>query len=142
MPIQQTTPDKANEILDKDPQAIYVDVRSIPEFIQGHPVRALNIPLMHLDTQTNQMTPNPHFPEVAQTVLPKDRTLLVGCKMGGRSQKACEILARIGYEKVFNVYGGFGGNPEQKGWQALGLPVSQDNGDGVSYESLAARIKK
>lgn len=139
---QQTTPDKAKEILDRDPEAIYVDVRSVPEFVQGHAIRAVNIPLMHLDPQTNQMTPNPEFPVVAQAVLPKDKTLLVGCKMGGRSQKACEILTRLGYEKVYNVYGGFGGNAEQKGWQALGLPVSQENGEGVSYQSLSEKAKR
>ena len=141
MPIQKTTPDKAKEILDKDPQAIYVDVRSIPEFTQGHPIRAVNIPLLHLNPKTNEMTPNPEFPKVAATVLPKDKTLLVGCKMGGRSQKACEILERLGYSKLHNVYGGFGGAPDQQGWKDLGLPISTDNGEGVSYESLAAKSK-
>lgn len=142
MPVQQTTPDKAKEILDKNPEAVYVDVRSIPEFVQGHPIRAINLPLLHLDPQTNQMSPNPDFGGVAQAILPKDKTLLVGCKMGGRSQKACEVLSQMGYKNVYNVYGGFGGNPEQKGWQGLGLPVSQENGEGVGYESLLAKVKK
>ncbi|HSA58174.1 MAG TPA: rhodanese-like domain-containing protein [bacterium] len=139
MAIQQTTPDQAKSLLDSDPNAIYVDVRSIPEFTQGHAKGAINIPLLHM--QGGQMTPNPDFQKVAQAVLSKDKTLLVGCKMGGRSQRASEILNSLGYEKVFNVDGGFGGNEHQPGWKDLGLPVSSDNGDGVGYETLVARAK-
>jgi rhodanese-related sulfurtransferase len=139
MPIQQTTPDKAKEALDQDPNAIYVDVRSIPEFIQGHAQGAVNIPLLHM--QSGQMLPNPDFQKVAQAVLPKDKTLFVGCKMGGRSQKASEILSVMGYSKVFNIDGGFGGNDHQPGWKNLGLPVSTENGEGIGYESLLNKAK-
>lgn len=140
MGIQQTTPDKAKEILDQDASALYLDVRSIPEFTAGHPIRAVNIPLLHL--KGGQMIPNPDFQAVAQAVLPKDKRLLVGCKTGGRSQKACEILSQLGYQNLSNVDGGFGGNDHQPGWQALGLPVSQENGEGVGYETLASKAKK
>jgi hypothetical protein len=34
------------------------------------------------------------------------------------------------------------GNVSAPGWVASGLPVSNDNGEGVSYESLAAKGKK
>ncbi len=139
MAIQQTTPDQAKSLLDSDPKAVYVDVRSIPEFTQGHAKDAINIPLLHM--QGEQMAPNPDFQKVALAVLPKDKTLLVGCKMGGRSQKASEILNALGYEKIFNIDGGFGGNDHQPGWKDLGLPVSQDNGEGVGYESLLTRAK-
>ncbi len=137
MPITQITPDRAKAVLDQDPSAVYLDVRSIPEFTQGHAAGAINIPLMHYNPATG-MAPNPEFPKVAEAVLPKDKKLVVGCKMGGRSQKACEILARIGYQNVSNIDGGFGGNEHQKGWKDLGLPVSTDNGEGVGYESFVA----
>ncbi len=145
MPIHQINPEEAKQILDEDANALYVDVRSVQEFIQAHPIRALNIPLMNQGTFG--MEPNPQFEKVAATVLPKNKKLLVGCLSGGRSQKACEILERHGYSLLFNVYGGFGGgrNPEttepQLGWRDLGLPVSTENGDGVSYESLVAKVK-
>lgn len=87
------------------------------------------------------MIPNPEFPRVVQNILPKEKTLFIGCKMGGRSQRACEILNALGYEKIFNIDGGFGGNDHQPGWQDLGLPVSLDNGDGVGYESLLTKGK-
>jgi rhodanese-related sulfurtransferase len=136
MPIQQTTPDKAKEILDQNPNAVYLDVRSIPEFVQGHAVGAINIPLMHY---RGQMVPNPDFPKVVEANLQKDKPILVGCKMGGRSQKACEIMERLGYQNITNIDGGFGGHEEQPGWQDLGLPVDKDNGEGIGYESLAQK---
>ncbi|MFO1463153.1 MAG: rhodanese-like domain-containing protein [bacterium] len=145
MPIQQINPEAAKQILDEDSQAIYVDVRSIPEFAAGHPIRAVNIPIMHKGGYG--MEPNGDFLKVAEAVLPKDRKLIVGCLAGGRSQKACELLEQRGFSILYNVYGGFGGgrNPEtgepQLGWKDLGLPVSDENGDGVSYQSLAAKAK-
>ncbi len=146
MTIQQTTPDKAKEILDQDPEAIYVDVRSIPEFTAGHPIRAVNIPLLHKNPGSGMMEPNPDFLAVAEAVLPREKKLLVGCMMGGRSQKACEILEQNGFKILFNVYGGFGGARDpgtgrvfQAGWRDLGLPVSMDNGDGVGYGSLKGK---
>jgi len=141
MPIPQITPQEAKAILEEDKNAVYLDVRSIPEFTQGHAVGAINIPLMHYNPAAGGMVPNPEFPKVAEAVLPKGKKLVVGCKMGGRSQRACEILSRIGYTNLFNIDGGFGGNEHQKGWQDCGLPVSTDNGEGVSYESLASKAK-
>lgn len=145
MSIQQINPSEAMEWLEQDPEAIYVDVRSIPEFTAGHPIRAVNIPIMHKGS--HGMEPNSDFQKVATAVLPKDKKLIVGCMAGGRSQKACDILAQHGYTQLFNVYGGFGGgrNPEtgesQPGWKDLDLPISLENGPGVSYESLAAKAK-
>lgn len=137
MAIFQIAPAQAKEILDQDPEALYLDVRSIPEFVQGHPIRAINIPLLHF--KGGQMIPNPDFSKVSEAVLPKSKKLLVGCKSGGRSQRACEILSQSGYTDVTNVDGGFGGNDHQPGWQALGLPVSLENGEGIGYESLAVK---
>ncbi|MCE9624806.1 MAG: rhodanese-like domain-containing protein [Deltaproteobacteria bacterium] len=145
MSIQQINPEEAKALLDSEPEAVYVDVRSIPEFTAGHPAGAINIPIMHKGSYG--MEPNSDFNKVAAAVLPKDKKLVVGCQAGGRSQKACDILSQQGYTNLYNVYGGFGGgrNPEtgepQPGWKDLGLPVSEDNGEGVSYASLSGKGK-
>jgi len=79
---------------------------------------------------------------VAEKVLPKGTTLFVGCLSGKRSETACQLLDQAGYTNVANVAGGFGGAKDmmgrviQPGWSALGLPVSNDDGEGVSYASL------
>ena len=38
--------------------------------------------------------------------LPRDRDILVHCKLGGRSAKACEALAAAGFTRLFNLDGG------------------------------------
>ncbi len=139
MSINQITPDEAKEILDQDPKAVYLDVRSVAEFTQGHAQGAINIPILHKNPQG--MIPNPDFIRVAQAVLAPDQTLVVGCQMGGRSQKACEILEGLGFQKLHNIQGGYGGSPAQMGWRDLDLPISQENGEGVSFESLLAKTK-
>jgi rhodanese-related sulfurtransferase len=118
--------------------ATYLDVRSIPEFQQGHPPGAVNIPLLHLDPQTGQMRPNPEFAAVVKANFPRDTPLVVGCKMGGRSQQACEVLSSAGYENVANVLGGWGGAPQMghTGWVQAGLPVETTADQAREYEAL------
>lgn len=143
MPITQIDCEEAKRIMDEDPEAIYVDVRSIPEFTAGHPAGARNVPIMHKGP--GGMSPNADFERVAVKVLPQDKTLLIGCLSGGRSQRACDVLAARGFTKLYNIFGGWGGgrNPETgepaPGWSDLGFPVGTDNGEGVSYESLAKK---
>lgn len=142
MTIEQINPTKAKEILDKDPKAVYLDVRSVPEFELGHAVGAVNIPIAHWDDTSSRMIANPDFANVVMAVLPKEAPMVVGCKSGGRSQAACEVMEKLGYVKLHNIVGGFGGSPDQTGWRDSGLPVSQENGDGVSYEFLVKKSKQ
>lgn len=41
--------------------------------------------------------------------LPKDRDILIHCKMGGRSAAAAEALAKAGFTRLFNMDGGING---------------------------------
>jgi rhodanese-related sulfurtransferase len=118
--------------------ATYLDVRSIPEFEQGHPAGAFNVPLLHLDPATGQMRPNPDFLPVVRANFPPDMPMVVGCKMGGRSAQACELLATAGYQDVANVLGGFGGAPQMghAGWAQEGLPVEQSADPAKAYTAL------
>jgi sulfur-carrier protein adenylyltransferase/sulfurtransferase len=36
----------------------------------------------------------------------QDRDILVHCKVGGRSAKACESLSALGFNRLFNLEGG------------------------------------
>jgi rhodanese-related sulfurtransferase len=118
--------------------ATYLDVRSVPEFQQGHPEGAFNIPLLHLDPQTRQMRPNPEFVSVVKGSFPLDATLVIGCQMGGRSQQACEVLSNAGFQDVANVLGGYGGAPQMGhlGWVQAGLPVETAADEAREYEAL------
>jgi rhodanese-related sulfurtransferase len=140
MPIKQVEPPQAYEILQEDPGAIYLDVRTEEEFAQGHPAGAINIPVVFLKPGTTPQ-PNDSFLTVAQKVLSQDKKLVVGCMAGGRSQRACEILEQAGYSELINVRGGFGGARDASGavvvvgWRDAGLPVSRELGD-AAYRSL------
>jgi rhodanese-related sulfurtransferase len=131
MPIKQVEPPEAYEILQNNPDAVYVDVRTEGEFAQGHPAGAINIPVVFLKPGAAPQ-PNDSFLEVAQKVLPQNKKLVVGCMAGGRSQRACEILEQAGYSDLTNVRGGFGGARDATGtvvvvgWREAGLPVAQD----------------
>jgi rhodanese-related sulfurtransferase len=118
--------------------AKYLDVRSIPEFEQGHPEGAFNVPLMHADPETRQMQPNGDFLTVVRANFPLDTPIVIGCQMGGRSAKAAEILSSAGYQQVTNVLGGYGGAPQfgHAGWVQAGLPVETAADADRQYESL------
>jgi rhodanese-related sulfurtransferase len=118
--------------------ATYLDVRSVPEFQQGHPDGAFNIPLLHLDPQTRQMRPNPEFVSVVKANFAPDAKLVIGCQMGGRSQQACEVLSNAGFHDVANVLGGYGGAPQMGhiGWVKAGLPIETSADAAREYEAL------
>jgi rhodanese-related sulfurtransferase len=121
----------------------YLDVRSIPEFEQGHPVGATNIPLLHY--QGGRMAPNPDFQRVVEGTFPKETRLVIGCKSGGRSLQAAGLLAAAGYTEIVDLRGGFGGERDgmgrvsSPGWADAGLPVTTEAEPGKTYKDLAAK---
>ncbi|MCY4544813.1 MAG: rhodanese-like domain-containing protein [Gemmatimonadetes bacterium] len=144
MSVDQVMPDEAARLVESEGY-VYIDVRSVPEFDQGHPAPAVNIPLLHADEQSGQMTPNPDFVQVVKANYPEDAKLVLGCRTGQRSDHAAQLLQSMGYQTVVNMRCGFSGemtpfgqvvNP---GWEEVGLPVSHDSGEGVSYASLAGK---
>ena len=142
MAIKSVSPQEAHDLLNQEQGYVYLDVRSVPEFSEGHPASALNVPLLEPDPRTGQMVSNPAFLKVVQANFPRETKLLVGCLSGMRSQKAAEILTRAGYRDLANVRGGFGGAKNslgrvvEPGWSSLGLPVVREAVPGESYESL------
>jgi rhodanese-related sulfurtransferase len=142
MPIVQVDPAEAYRLMGEG--YVYLDVRSTSEFARGHAQGAVNAPLLETDPAGGR-APNPDFLAVCLANFAKDQRLLVGCASGGRSQKACELLESNGYVTLANIRGGFSGAQDRagrvlvRGWAELGLPVSMELGDGVSYESLARK---
>ena len=141
MSYQDITPTQAQERLASDQDYVYLDVRSVAEFDNGHPTGAYNIPIMHREPAG--MVPNADFLKVVETHFPQDAKLLVGCLSGARSARAAQTLVGSGYSEIFNVKGGFGGahtptgQVVEQGWAELDLPVSQQADQGKDYETLA-----
>ena len=138
MEIPQLTPTDAHDVLQRNPAAIYLDVRTEAEFEAGHPAGARNVPIVFFDPATRQPKLNPDFLATVRRHLPPATKLVIGCQSGGRSQRACEILADAGYTDVANVSGGFGGAREHgvRGWRDLGLPVENGSPPGRSHADL------
>ena len=147
MSVKEITPRQAYDTLANDPSAIYIDVRTPQEFEAGHPRGAVNIPVALPNPAMGRMVMNEDFVRVVEGHFPKEKTVIVGCQAGPRSNAAAGLLEQAGYQDVSNVIGGFGGMRDSMGrmiapgWADSGLPVSQDNGEGVSYESLSAKLR-
>lgn len=141
MSVQVINPTQAKDLLDSDDGYVYIDVRSMPEYEDAHPAGSLNIPIMHKEAMG--MVPNNDFVRTVEKHFAHDAKLLLGCQMGGRSQRAAEALVAAGFTDVSNVMGGFGGARDQsgqvveKGWAELGLPVETGAGEGTDYPSLS-----
>jgi rhodanese-related sulfurtransferase len=84
-----------------------VDVRGADEFAAGHLRDAKNIPLPDLASR------------IAELDKSKNRTVVVICESGTRSDKAARQLAAAGFEDVFSLEGGL------TAWRAAGLPVTK-----------------
>ena len=141
--LKRMTPKEAAELL---PEGwTYLDVRSVPEFDQGHPRGAVNVPL--LDLQAGRMVPNPDFASVVQACFPTDAKLVVGCKSGGRSAQATALLSSLGYQNLVDVRGGYGGERDALGrvvvvgWSEAGLPTATEAEPGQAYADLRAKKK-
>jgi rhodanese-related sulfurtransferase len=140
MTLKRISPDDARKLMVEEGYA-YLDVRSVPEFEQGHPEGAYNVPLAHAGPAG--FTPNFEFLSVVQKAFPKDAKLVVGCQSGGRSMQAATMLLSAGYTNVVDQRSGFAGgmgpSGREPGWGPKGLPTATDAEPGRSYEELKKR---
>jgi len=142
MTVKRVSPQEADALV-KEEGYVYLDVRSIPEFDAGHPAGAYNIPLMH--AAPSGMRPNADFSSVIAATFAKDAKLVVGCKTGGRSLRAAQVLLDAGFEAIIDQRAGFHGTRDpfgqvkEAGWQGEGLDVATDAEPGRAYEPLLAR---
>jgi rhodanese-related sulfurtransferase len=143
--VQQISPEEALSHMENDGY-VYVDVRSVPEYEAGHPKGAYNVPLSHHGP--GGMRPNAEFLAVLEASFPKDAKLIVGCKMGGRSAKAAQVLDQAGYTNLLDQTAGFDGQRDPfgqmktPGWATADLPVATEAEPGRSWEALAIAAGK
>ena len=84
-------------------EVLLLDVREDEEWAAGRAPAAVHVPMG----------------ELRQDTLPRDRRVLVLCRVGGRSTAVAQALEQLGYD-VANVTGGM------LSWSAAGLPVVRD----------------
>ncbi|MBL8942781.1 MAG: rhodanese-like domain-containing protein [Myxococcales bacterium] len=132
MPARIISSTEAIALLDTD--AVFLDVRSVPEFEAGHAPGAYNIPL--LESRGGGLVPNAKFADEVAAALPRDRTIVVACKAGGRSAKAAGVLVQLGFERVLDHGGGWSGNATDVGWARSGGPQTTADAEGRSHREL------
>ena len=93
---REITYKKLVELMNKNKNAILVDVRSKQEFEEEHLDGAINIPLYDLEQYIEKL------PD-------KQCMTIIYCRSGHRSRQAKEKLEKIGYEKVYNLKNGLDG---------------------------------
>ena len=87
--------------------AVLLDVREPDEWTAGHAPAALHLPL-------GQLAPG-------RADLPRDRPVVVVCRVGARSARAVQALRAWGYDAT-NLAGGM------QAWAAAGLDLARDDG--------------
>jgi rhodanese-related sulfurtransferase len=144
MGIQELPPQSCYHLREADPSIPLLDVRSPEEFAAGHPEGALNVPILFKVPAGPR--PNPRFLEAVQALVPdRSARVILSCAVGGRSLRACELLAEAGYQAPINLVGGYHGqrSPDGRlvtpGWVDAGLPSSSAVGE-RGWDTLERRL--
>jgi rhodanese-related sulfurtransferase len=136
--IKSISPENTWEIIQKKPNAIFIDCRSSMEFLfVGHPVGAVNI--AWIDEPDWDINPN-FATEVRKLILggiannknTAGVPIILICRSGVRSLDAGKCLIKAHFNNIYNVLGGFEGDLDDKhrrgninGWRFHDLPWEQ-----------------
>ena len=88
------TVEEMQELVNLDDMQL-IDVRTPSEFVEGHVPNAQNIDFWDANFDANIEK------------LDKSKPIIVYCKSGGRSAKCASKLAAKGFEKIYDLKGGF-----------------------------------
>lgn len=91
-----------------DSSAYLLDVREDDEWDAGHAPGASHLPMMDIPARLRDV--------------PRDRDVVVVCRVGGRSGQVVNYLRRLGFENVSNLEGGM------ISWAASGRPMVAESG--------------
>lgn len=110
-------------------------MRTAPEFEEGHPAGARNVPLLVVDPATGMRRPNVRFVDEVRERFGSDARLVICCQSGGRSVRAAALLAEAGFREVVDQRAGWagerapGGKLRTPGWKDAGLPTCTCSGE-------------
>lgn len=86
----------AQAMLDSGPDVLFVDVREPMEWNVAHLPKAIHIPLGSLADKV-------------ETLVPRDKRVVVYCARGNRSALAADIMQQMGYTNVASMSEGMRG---------------------------------
>lgn len=102
--IREVSPSEVKQMVERQEDVVYLDVREPNEWNLGHIPGAVHIPRGTLETKVEQ-------------AIPRDRRVVVYCAGGNRSALAADTLQQMGYENVASMAEGW------RGWMQAGGPV-------------------
>lgn len=104
--ISQVNTQEAVSLINHE-DALVLDVREDSEWTVGHIPDARHIPLGKLSGR------------VAELEKFKDKPIVINCRSGHRSNRACAMLKKSGFERVHNLAGGI------IAWEKSNLPITR-----------------
>jgi len=128
--IENLTPQQCWDLLQEQPTAVLVDVRTKMEHLfVGCPPGAVHIPWK----ESPDWQVNPNFvSEISDNIPDYNAPILLLCRSGQRSLDAAKALEAVGYERLINILDGFEGPLDELkqrgklgGWRYSGLPWQQ-----------------
>lgn len=102
----EISPTEASRMMSHE-EPLLLDVREINEYREGHLRDAKHIPLGQLGGKIDQLKSW------------KDKPVIIYCRTGNRSGVACNLLAKQGFTRLYNLAGGI------MAWTHDGLPVKK-----------------
>lgn len=88
---QVTVKELEGMLAEESAERLYIDVREVEEYVEGHIAEFLNYPLSTLEETKGQ--------------LPKEKEIVIICRSGNRSMQAAKLLVDDGFTNVTNIQG-------------------------------------
>lgn len=88
------SPQQAVQLMSHESGSLLLDVREDSEYQAGHIKDSTHIPMGALASRISELDKY------------KNKNIILGCRSGSRSGRACSILKKHGFEKVHNLRGG------------------------------------
>ena len=88
---------------------ILIDCREQDEWDRGHIAQAILAPLSDFKNKIDKLE--------SENTMTRDKEIIIHCRSGKRSMRACGFLKDRGYTHLFNLEGGL------LGWEEEGFPV-------------------
>ena len=95
--VKEITVDDARKRIERNPNAVLLDVREDSEWLAGRAVQAVHLGKGILERDLEKIIPEP------------DTEIIMYCGGGYRSVLTADAAQRMGYRNVFSLIGGFKG---------------------------------
>ncbi len=101
------SPQQAVQLMSHENGSLVLDVREDSEYQTGHIKDSIHIPMGSLASRVGELEKY------------KTKNVILGCRSGSRSGRACSILKKNGFEKIYNLRGGV------LAWENDNLPMKK-----------------